>query len=185
MPCRIFMNSGPLNGDAYDTRFNCSLPRQYYDATTLWQPQYNWERRNLQSCVDRDGWFAQWPRGGLLSANPVNPMSLLGQCIESGGWGNAFEPDSAWGPGSQSTKFLLGTCLDASSVPVAGAVVEAFVTATDVRDGPGEVSAGDGTFRAGVYQGTGNHYMVAYKPGSPDIAGTTINTLTPTNIDGT
>jgi hypothetical protein len=24
------------------------------------------------------------------------------------------------------------------------------------------------------------HYLIAYKPGSPDIAGTTVNTLTPT-----
>ena len=29
------------------------------------------------------------------------------------------------------------------------------------------------------------HYLVAYKPGSPDTAGTTVNTLTPTNVDGT
>lgn len=184
MPCRIFMNSGPLNGDAYDTRFNCSLPRQYYDATTLWRPEYNWERRNLRACSEPHGWASQWPRGGLLSANPANPMSILGQCIESGGWGNAFEPDSTWGPGAQSTKFIKGVTVDGAGVPIAGVTVEAFITATDLRDGPGEVSAGDGTFRAGVYQGTGNHYLVAYITGSPDKAGTTLNTLAPTDLDG-
>ena len=30
-----------------------------------------------------------------------------------------------------------------------------------------------------------NHYVVAYIAGSPDRAGTTANTLVPTNIDGT
>lgn len=182
MPCAFLYGNLGLG---FDGRFPTSLPRGFADDTTLWQPQWNYQRRNLRACADRRGWIAQWPRGGLLSATPVNPMSILGQCIESGGRGNAFEQDSAWGPGTQSTKFLLGTCLDSASAIVAGAVVKPFITATDVEDGPGEVSAADGTFRAGVYTGTGDHYMVAYKVGSPDVAGTTINTLTPTNIDGT
>jgi len=69
--------------------------------------------------------------------------------------------------------------------PVAGAIVQAFVTATDAF--AGEVQGNtDGTYTLGVEQSKATpHYLVAYKVGSPDIAGTTVNTLLPTNVDGT
>ena len=89
------------------------------------------------------------------------------------------------GYGSQSKNFLRGLCVDASDVPVSNAIVQAFVTTTDVF--AGEVQAHtDGTYGVGVEQSKVTpHYLVAYKPGSPDIAGTTVNTLLPTNVDGT
>jgi hypothetical protein len=81
--------------------------------------------------------------------------------------------------------FIRGSCKDASGVVVANAFVQAFVTATDAI--AGEVQANtDGTYSVGVQQSKVTpHYLVAYKAGSPDITGATVNTLLPTNVDGT
>lgn len=118
-----------------------------------------------------------------MSGNPSSPMSLLGNCAESGG--EIFEPFNCIGGGTQTTKFIKGTCLDGSSAPVSGAVVQGFVTATDAFVGQTETAA-DGTYAVGTANlASTPHYLVAYKAGSPDIAGTTVNTLLPTNIDGT
>jgi hypothetical protein len=86
--------------------------------------------------------------------------------------------------GNGATKFIMGNCKDAGGSPVSGAVVQCFLTVTDQI--VSEVtSQTDGSYEAPtVYPGAA-HYLVAYRPGSPDIAGTTVNTLTPTNRDGT
>jgi hypothetical protein len=100
-------------------------------------------------------------------------------------WFAAFEPFSRDGEGTQSKNFIRGTCKDSGGIAVANATVQAFVTATDAF--AGEVAGNtDGTYVLGVEQAkTTPHYLVAYKTGSPDIAGTTVNTLLPTNVDGT
>lgn len=96
-----------------------------------------------------------------------------------------FEPFSCGGEGTQTKRFIRGTCVDASDVAVANAIVQAFVTSTDEYKGQ-DVSRDDGTYLVGVESIAGvQHYLVAYKPGSPDTAGTTVNTLTTTNVDGT
>lgn len=96
-----------------------------------------------------------------------------------------FEPYSCDGEGTQSMNFLCGTCKDSGGTAVANAIVQAFVTATD--EYKGEVQGRlDGTYCLGVQSAKSTpHYLVAYKAGSPDIAGTTVNTLLPTNVDGT
>ena len=44
----------------------------------------------------------------------------------------------------------------------------------------------DGTYAVPVQQSKATqHYLVAYKAGSPDTTGATVNTLLPTNVDGT
>lgn len=95
-----------------------------------------------------------------------------------------FEPYSCDGPGTQTKRFLRGSCVDASEVAVANALVQAFRTADDAY--LGEMQANnDGTYGVGVEVAAGTPcYLVAYKPGSPAIAGTTVDTLTPTNVDG-
>jgi hypothetical protein len=73
---------------------------------------------------------------------------------------------------------------DSVGTPVANAIVQGFVTSTDAY--VGEVTSGeDGTYTLGTETVAGvAHYLVAYKAGSPDVAGTTVNTLTSTNVDG-
>jgi hypothetical protein len=96
-----------------------------------------------------------------------------------------YELYSCDGEGTQSRNFLRGTCKDSVAAPVANAIVQGFVTASDAF--VGEVTANeDGTYVLGTEQlKTTPHYIVAYKAGSPDISGTTVNTLLPTNVDGT
>lgn len=78
----------------------------------------------------------------------------------------------------------MGTTKDASSVPIGGAVVQTFVTSTDAY--VSETTSDDnGRYEAGTPNAGVAHYLVAYIPGSPDRAGTTVNTLIPTNRDGT
>jgi len=96
-----------------------------------------------------------------------------------------FEPYSCDGEGTQSRNFLRGTCKDSVGVAVANAIVQGFVTGTDAY--LGEVQGNtDGTYALGVETSKVTPcYLVAYKAGSPDITGATVNTLLPTNVDGT
>ena len=64
-------------------------------------------------------------------------------------------------------------------------VVQGFLTETDalVRE---TTADSNGRYELGTeYASPTQHYLVAYSAGSPDIAGTTVNTLTATNRDGT
>lgn len=68
---------------------------------------------------------------------------------------------------------------------MANAEVQAFRTSDDAYQGAA-FSRDDGSYSVGVQQSKATpHYLVAYKAGAPDIAGTTVNTLLPTNVDGT
>jgi hypothetical protein len=88
------------------------------------------------------------------------------------------------GPGTSLSRFIRGTCVDESDVPVANAVVQVFRTSDDYYLGQ-DVSREDGTYIAPCDAAAGTQcYLVAYKPGSPDKAGTTVNTLTPTDVAG-
>lgn len=74
---------------------------------------------------------------------------------------------------------ITGITTDSSGGIVGGAFVTLYDTATDLVVDPGVTS--DAT--TGVYVATNPNttasYAVAYKTGSPDKAGTTVNTLTP------
>jgi len=138
-----------------------------------------WDRggsRGPFTWKDRNKWDSLWSfgcrtngSGGGADGDPV--------VLE---FGHGFEPFSCDGAGCQFKNRIAGVCLDSSEVPVANAIVQGFVTATDAF--VGEVKAGnDGTYQLMTEQLTSTaHYLVAYKAGTPDIAGTTVNTLLPT-----
>jgi hypothetical protein len=71
---------------------------------------------------------------------------------------------------------ISGVTRDASGNALAGCSVKLYRTATDVEvdvttsDGSGAYSFPNVTAQDG-------YYVVAYLPGSPDVAGTTVNTL--------
>jgi hypothetical protein len=150
-----------------------------------------------------DQYYPKWDRGGAISPRTWKDKNWwyslwsYGCRTGMGGGGNdgegsrglsypdLFEPFSCDGEGTQTKRFIKGTCVDSVDAPVANAIVQGFVTATDAY--VGEVTANnDGTYTLGTETIAGvQHYLVAYKPGSPDIAGTTVNTLTSTNVDGT
>lgn len=157
--------------------------RAEIDDTRWYRAAWNYERRGPAAHRDRIGYHDLWPGGQMMSGDPGSPMSLLGNCADNGG--EFFEPSIVPNAGTQTTKFIKGTCLDQFSAPIAGAIVQGFVTATDTY--VGEVTSRlDGSYDLGTANlASTPHYLVAYKPGAPDLAGTTVNTILPTNIDGT
>lgn len=96
-----------------------------------------------------------------------------------------YEPYSCDGPGNQSLKFIKGLCVDTSDVALSGVNVQAFRTSDDAFAGYEVQSRTDGSYDLATNFPGVNHYVVAYLTGSPDRAGTTVNTLVPANIDGT
>ena len=139
-------------------------------------------RGRPKTLKDKNRWYSLWSWGCRVAyGSPVGTDGAAGRDLS---YIDLFEPYSCDGEGTQSTRFIKGTCVDASDVPVGSAIVQGFVTSTDAYVGAVEAHA-DGTYTLGTDTLPGvAHYLVAYKPGSPDIAGTTVNTLTSTHVDG-
>ena len=82
--------------------------------------------------------------------------------------------------GGQKQNVIVGQTLDSGGNPLANANVEGFVTSTNQPVGVVQ-SDSAGYFRLPTPYGTGvAQYLVCYKAGSPDVAGTSVNTLLPT-----
>jgi hypothetical protein len=177
----VYNKYGTIAVGAYMAHQPGSHPRAFND-------QYfpRWDRGNSRgprTWRDREKWVSLWPTSRFAGGGDVGGQGYMpvGQGLGDSG---AYEPFSCDGAGTQTKRFLRGLCVDASEVPVANATVQAFRTSDDFYAGEG-VSLDDGTYYVGVQQAAATqHYLVAYKAGSPDIAGTTVNTLTPTNVDG-
>ncbi len=143
------------------------------------EPRWSWQARSPKTWRDKQRFVSMWSWGCRVagSGGGTDGDPLVGRGLHSG---NGYEPFSCDGEGSQFKNRIVGTCLDSSDVPVAGAIVQGFVTATDAY--VGEVQSNtDGVYILMTERLTSTpHYLVAYKPGSPDTAGTTVNTLLPT-----
>lgn len=141
------------------------------------------QARSPKTMKDRNHWYSLWSYGCRVGGGTINGDEVPA----SGGISSRdlFEPYSMDGDGCQGRNFLRGTCKDSGGTAVANAIVQGFRTSDDLY--LGEVQGNnDGTYVLGVEQLKAvTCYLVAYKAGSPDIAGTTVNTLTPTNVDGT
>jgi hypothetical protein len=148
------------------------------------EPKWNYQSRSPKTWKDRNCWYSLWSFGCRTGMGGSGGGSD-GEGPNGMNHPDLFEPFSCDGEGTQTKRFIKGTCLDNNLVPISGCIVQGFVTATDAF--VGEVtSREDGSYDLGTETIPGvAHYLVAYKPGSPDIGGTTINTLTSTNVDGT
>lgn len=146
-------------------------------------PADDWQKRGPRSWKDRNSWFSLWPtcrfNGGGDSGQAYQPVG------QGTGEAGMYEPFSCDGGGCQTLKFIKGTCVDASDVAIANATVQAFRSSDDAFAGYEATSRDDGSYDLATNFPGVNHYVVAYKAGSPDIGGTTVNTLVPTGIDGT
>lgn len=147
------------------------------------EPRWQWQARGPKTWKDKMRWNSLWSWGCRVGYG--EPAGSDGACSRDLGYTDLFEPYSCDGEGTQSKNFLRGTCVDASDVAVANAIVQGYKTSNDSY--LGEVQANtDGSYSLGVEASMATTcYLLAYKAGSPDIAGTTVNTLTPTNVDGT
>jgi hypothetical protein len=144
-------------------------------------PRFDWQRRSPKTWLDRQRWVSLWP-STRIAGGDVAGMGYAPVQADLGVSG-AYEPFSCDGAGTQSIKFVQGRCEDVSGNPIAGATVQGFVTSTDAFTG--EVFSGvDGSYAVPTQNPGVAHYVVAYYPGSPDLAGTTVNTLIPANVDG-
>lgn len=90
---------------------------------------------------------------------------------------------SGWSPryyrraqGAASRVGFVGVTRDQYGAPTGGCVVQLFLTATDafIMEVTSDAS---GNFLLQSWYSPDAHYIVAYKAGSPDIFGTTVNTL--------
>lgn len=148
------------------------------------EPRWSWQQRAPKTWKDKNWWHSLWSFGCRFSGGGTSgdDFTIIGQSLADI---DLFEPYSCDGEGTQSKNFLRGTCKDSGGTAVANAIVHGFVSATDAF--LGQVNGNtDGTYCLGVETAKSTQcYMVAYKAGSPDIAGSTVNTLLPTNVDGT
>jgi len=146
-------------------------------------PWWQWQSRGPKTWKDKNRWNSCWSWGCRVGCGDTSGAD--GASYRDLSFADLFEPFSCDGEGTQSRNFLRGTCKDSGGTAVANAIVQGFRTSDDVF--LGEVQGNtDGTYTLGVEASKATAcYLVAYKAGSPDIAGTTVNTLTPTNVDGT
>lgn len=71
---------------------------------------------------------------------------------------------------------LVGVTRDSSDVALGNCVVKLFEAATDIKIAQ-TTSDGSGNFSFNVGTNAGYFYYVYYKAGSPDVAGTSVNTI--------
>jgi len=74
---------------------------------------------------------------------------------------------------------ISGVTRDSAGAALAGCTVHLFSTATDTELAE-TVSDGSGAYSFSLGGNAGFYYCTAYKPGSPDVAGITLNTLVAT-----
>ncbi len=145
-----------------------------------------WDRggaRGPRTWKDPYCWNSLWSFGCRVGMG--EPVGSNGVTARDLSCPDLFEPFSCDGPGQQSLKFIKGQCVDASDAPLSGVNVQAFRASDDSFAGYEVQSREDGSYDLATNFPGVNHYVVAYLPGSPDRAGTTVNTLVPANIDGT
>ena len=158
------------------------------ETSMLWQKMfcYEFRARNLQASE-----FGQsvngglWPSGNCMIGDPATFVCVDGNDSEGSSMGNMsyFEQ---WDVslGNQSQKYILGQCKDVNGVAIGGAVIKCYVTSGDIEEAQ-TISDSNGNFQCPCpFYNNVAHYLVAYDA-SGLRAGTTVNTLIPTNRDGT
>lgn len=180
MPCRPRYGTAGATGGGLSAQPG-SLGHCFSEEQMIVRPDFSWQRRSAKTWADRNAWASCWPTARVWCVGGADGWGVDGMCRPPS---VGYEPFSCDGEGTQTLKWLRGRCEDAAGNASANATVQAFRTSDDAF--AGEVaSLNDGTFMCPTPYTGANHYIVAYKAGAPDIAGTTVNTLVPTNIDGT
>jgi hypothetical protein len=147
------------------------------EKSPLYLPNMNFgpRQRGNQADIGGNKFTALWPQSKLAAGDPTSPLVLLGQDLNDG---HGFEPTELGIGGVYRPYFFRGTCKNSVGTALGGAVVQGFLTSGDTFIGE-TACASDGTYELGTVYFASTHYLVAYYPGSPDIAGTTVNTLVP------
>lgn len=72
---------------------------------------------------------------------------------------------------------ISGVTRDSTGAALGNCTVHIYDTGTDTKQAT-TVSDGSGNYSVSLATNSGFFYVVAYLPGSPDVAGTTVNTVT-------
>jgi hypothetical protein len=80
-------------------------------------------------------------------------------------------------PQFTGTFSLSGVTRDSAGTPLAGCVVDLFLNSEDTLVAT-TTSDGSGNYRFTLSGNSQTYFVRAYKAGSPDVAGTSVNTLT-------
>jgi hypothetical protein len=179
MPARVI--SVPAGASIFDSMFPAVMPRCCQDDTCLSGPEWAWERVAPRTRDNSYNWGFQgglWPSPmqGFLS-DSAYPCSLTLTT-------EPFQPWECAAAGNFCSKYIQGVCRDSIGGPIGGVNVQGFRTSDDLYIG--ETQTND----QGRYElrcpntPTDQHYLVAYYTAG-GLAGTTVNTLIPTNRDGT
>jgi hypothetical protein len=148
------------------------------------EPRWQWQGRAPKTWKDKNWWYSLWSYGCRVGYGaPIGSDGVSTNRDTSST--DLFEPYSCDGQGTQTLKFLKGLAVDTSDAPLSGVNLQAFRTSDDAFAGYEVQSRTDGSYDLATNFPAVNHYIVAYLSGSPDRAGTTVNTLVPANIDGT
>lgn len=118
-------------------------------------------------------WF--WPRSRMMTSG--EPYATDGSS-NNPAIANAFEENFHQFPSGDRTAYTLsGVSRDSSGNPLGSCTLELYDTATNTLRGTAvSDSAGNFDLQSNI---NAAHYIVAYKAGSPDVSGTTVNTLIP------
>lgn len=144
-----------------------------------------WDRggaRGPRTWKDKCRWYSLWSFGCRVGSGA--PSGSDGASMRDLSYPDLFEPFSRDGEGTSLSRFIKGYTKDSGAVALSDVTVQAFRTSDDAYLGQ-DVSRLDGSYTCPTDVAAGTPcYLVAYKAGSPDIAGTTVNTITPTDVAG-
>ena len=117
-----------------------------------------------------------WPGSRWINCNdPISDPNNPGNISLEDQWEWPQVDDIRLGKTQQQLYYIAGQCRDSGGAPLGPCVVRLYRTADDLEV-DSCLTDSLGNYR--VYTPyTGAHYCVAYKAGSPDVAGTTVNTL--------
>lgn len=116
------------------------------------------------------------PNGLLWSGSKLSD-GLVERLILEVAEGYEIAPADATRGASTGFK-ITGVTRDSTGTPLGSCVIQGFLTATDVLVGE-QTSDASGYFEFITnFPAPAQHYLVAYKAGSPDVTGASVNTLT-------
>jgi len=116
-------------------------------------------------------------RGGGLRGQGF--LAMPGKRWSATRWTGSSKPFRSV-PFSTTHQILVGVTKDSAGVALGACVVQLFRTMNDAFIEE-QVSDGSGNFLF-YPPDSGPYYIVAYKAGAPDVAGTTVNTLSTTTL---
>jgi len=151
---------------------------------TRHEPRWSMQRRAPKTWNDRNAYYSRWSFGcrfGLGNVSGSDGSPSPGRDLASD---DLFEPYSVDGFGTQSAKFIRGVCVDSAGAVVASATVCAYRSSDFAFAGTAVSHQNDGSYAVPTTFPGVNHFVTAYKVGAPDIAGMSVNTLVPANLDG-